>query len=168
QTWRVTRSPGRTRRTPPDARAARAAAPPRGRARGRGPAAGPPPGPLRAGRRDRAARCPQARGSARGGVGPCRAVLNRTTMLDYRGGMSAPRAVPDPDPGGTLQLRPHGAAVLCGLVGVLCLGLALDAVLRAGWEGVLVLPVVLLALALVWMVLWAPRVVLHGEIGRAA
>lgn len=96
-------------------------------------------------------------------MGPCRAVLNRTTMLDYRGGMSAPRAVPDPDPGGTLHLRPHGAAVLCGLVGVLCLGLALDAVLRAGWEGVLVLPAVLLALALVWMVLWAPRVVLHED-----
>src|SRR5699024_11695334 len=35
--------------------------------------------------------------------------------------------------------------------------------LRAGWEGVLVLPAVLLALALVWMVLWAPRVVLHED-----
>lgn len=65
------------------------------------------------------------------------------------------------DPGGTLQLRPHGATVLCLVVGLVGLGLVLDAVLRAGWEGVLLLPVPLLLLALVWLVLWAPRVVLH-------
>lgn len=67
------------------------------------------------------------------------------------------------DPGGTLHLRPHGATVICIVVGVLGLGLTLDAVIRAGWQGVLVLPAPLLVLALVWMVLWAPRVVLHEE-----
>ncbi|HEX7351063.1 PH domain-containing protein [Brachybacterium sp.] len=67
------------------------------------------------------------------------------------------------DPGGTLHLRPHGATALCIVVGLVGLGLTLDAVLRAGWQGVLVLPVLLLLLALVWMVLWAPRVVLHEE-----
>lgn len=67
------------------------------------------------------------------------------------------------DPGGTLHLRPHGATVLCAVVGLLGLGLAVDAVLRAGWQGVLTLPVLLLIMALVWMVLWAPRVVLHAD-----
>lgn len=67
------------------------------------------------------------------------------------------------DPGGTLHLRPHGATALCVVVGLVGLGLTLDAVLRAGWQGVLVLPVLLLLLALVWMVLWAPGVVLHEE-----
>ncbi|MDN5820741.1 MAG: PH domain-containing protein [Brachybacterium sp.] len=75
--------------------------------------------------------------------------------------MSAPLLTPDP--GGTLHLRPHGATVLCVVVGVLGLGLTLDAVIRAGWQGVLVLPAPLLFLALVWMVLWAPRVVLHED-----
>lgn len=67
------------------------------------------------------------------------------------------------DPGGTLHLRPHSATIICAVVGVLGLGLTLDAVIRAGWQGVLVLPVPLLLLALVWMVLWAPRVVLHED-----
>ncbi|WP_157773509.1 PH domain-containing protein [Brachybacterium vulturis] len=67
------------------------------------------------------------------------------------------------DPGGTLHLRPHGATVLCIVVGVLGLALTLDAVIRAGWEGLLVLPAPLFVLALVWMVLWAPQVVLHEE-----
>lgn len=72
-------------------------------------------------------------------------------------------SVPRPDPEGPLHLRPHGATVLCLVVAVLGLGLTLDAVLRAGWQGVLVLPAPLLLLALVWMVLWAPRVVLHED-----
>ncbi|WP_394215643.1 PH domain-containing protein [Brachybacterium vulturis] len=67
------------------------------------------------------------------------------------------------DPGGTLHLRPRSAAIICAVVGLIGLGLSLEAVLRAGWEGVLVLPVPLFALALVWMVLWAPQVVLHEE-----
>lgn len=67
------------------------------------------------------------------------------------------------DPGGTLHLRPHSATIICAVVGLLGLGLTLDAVIRAGWQGVLVLPAPLLLLALVWMVLWAPRVVLHEE-----
>lgn len=67
------------------------------------------------------------------------------------------------DPGGTIHLRPHGAAVLCIFVGLLVVGLSVDAVLRAGWEGVLVLPPLLLVAALVWMVLWSPKVVLHPE-----
>ena len=75
--------------------------------------------------------------------------------------MSAPLTAPDP--GGTLHLRPHGATILCVVVAVLGLGLTLDAVIRAGWQGVLVLPAPLLFLALVWMVLWAPRVVLHED-----
>lgn len=53
--------------------------------------------------------------------------------------------------------------MLCAVVGLLGLGLALDAVLRAGWQGVLTLPVLLLIMALVWMVLWAPRVVLQED-----
>jgi hypothetical protein len=67
------------------------------------------------------------------------------------------------DPGGTLHLRPHGATVLCLVVGLVGLGLLLDAVVRAGWQGVLLLPVPLLLLSLVWLVLWAPRVVLHED-----
>lgn len=67
------------------------------------------------------------------------------------------------DPGGTLHLRPHSAVVICAVVGLIGFGLTLDAVLRAGWEGLLVLPVPLFVLALVWMVLWAPRVVLHED-----
>lgn len=65
------------------------------------------------------------------------------------------------DPGAPLRLRPHSATVICAVVGLIGLGLAVEAVLRAGWEGVLVLPPLLFALALVWMVLWAPQVVLH-------
>ena len=77
--------------------------------------------------------------------------------------MPSTSPAPVHDPGGTLHLRPHGATVLCAVVGLLGLGLALDAVLRAGWQGVLTLPVLLLIMALVWMVLWAPRVVLHED-----
>ena len=77
--------------------------------------------------------------------------------------MPSTSPAPIHDPGGTLHLRPHGATVLCAVVGLLGLGLALDAVLRAGWRGVMTLPVLLLLMALVWMVLWAPRVVLHED-----
>lgn len=77
--------------------------------------------------------------------------------------MPSTSPAPVHDPGGTLHLRPHGAIVLCAVVGLLGLGLTLDAVLRAGWEGMMMLPVLLLILALVWMVLWAPRVVLHED-----
>lgn len=83
--------------------------------------------------------------------------------LHYRGCMPATSPAPVHDPGGILHLRPHGATVLCAVVGLLGLGLAVDAVVRAGWQGALTLPVLLLILALVWMVLWAPRVVLHED-----
>ena len=67
------------------------------------------------------------------------------------------------DPGGTIHLRPHSATAISAVVAVFVVGLGLDAVIRAGWEGVLVLPALLLVAALVWMVLWAPKVVLHEE-----
>lgn len=67
------------------------------------------------------------------------------------------------DTGGTLHLRPRMASVLSIIVALMALGLSVEAVLRAGWQGVLVLPVPLFLLALVWMVLWAPRVVLHED-----
>jgi hypothetical protein len=41
--------------------------------------------------------------------------------------------------------------------------LGLEALLSAGWRGLTVMPVLLLVLALVWMLLWMPRVVLHEE-----
>jgi hypothetical protein len=67
------------------------------------------------------------------------------------------------DPGGTLHLRPHGATTLCIVVWLIGAGLLVEAVIRAGWQGVLLIPVPLLLLALVWLVLWAPRVVLHED-----
>lgn len=77
--------------------------------------------------------------------------------------MPSEPAPSSPDRDGPLHLRPHGATVLCLVVWAMGAGLAVEAVLSAGWRGLTVLPVLLLVLALVWMLLWHPRVVLHDE-----
>lgn len=77
--------------------------------------------------------------------------------------MPSSRTEHDHDPGGSLTLRPRSAVVICVIGGVIALVLAVEAVLGAGWRGVAALPVLLLIVALGWMVLWAPRVVLHED-----
>lgn len=77
--------------------------------------------------------------------------------------MSPASSTPQHDPGGTIHLRPHSATALSVVVGLVAAALTLDAVIRAGWEGVAALPLLLLVVVLVWMLLWAPRVVLHEE-----
>lgn len=62
-----------------------------------------------------------------------------------------------------MHLRPRSAALLSIGVWVLCALLFAEAALRgeaAGWR---TLPAVLLICALVWALLWAPRVVLHAD-----
>ncbi|AXK44428.1 PH domain-containing protein [Brachybacterium saurashtrense] len=68
-----------------------------------------------------------------------------------------------PEHDDAIALRPRSATVISLLVWVLGAGLAIDAVLRAGWQGVAVLPVPVLIMALVWAVLWLPRVVVHRD-----
>lgn len=77
--------------------------------------------------------------------------------------MSPAPTTPQHDPGGTIHLRPHGATALSIVVGLVAVALTLDAVIRAGWQGVAALPLLLLVVVAVWMLLWAPRVVLHDE-----
>ncbi|GAB4096918.1 hypothetical protein GCM10028787_23930 [Brachybacterium horti] len=81
-----------------------------------------------------------------------------TRRFHYRGRMPAA-----PDPAAPLTLRPRSAEVITIVVAVAAALLALDAVLRAGLTGALLLPGLLLLLAVVWALLWAPRVVLHRE-----
>lgn len=68
-----------------------------------------------------------------------------------------------PAPTDPLTLRPRSAEVITIVVAVAAALLTLDAVLRAGLTGALLLPGLLLLLAVVWALLWAPRVVLHRE-----
>lgn len=60
-------------------------------------------------------------------------------------------------------LRPHGATVLSILVWAILGAMAIEAVLAAGLEGLRVLPGLALLAALIWAVLWAPRLVLLAE-----
>lgn len=76
--------------------------------------------------------------------------------------MSRPPA-PPLDDGGTLTLRPRSAPLICIAAWALCGALLVDAVLRAGWPGLRVLPFLALIAAVVWALLWAPRVVLHRD-----
>lgn len=70
---------------------------------------------------------------------------------------------PETDAGNTLVLRPRGATVLSILVWCILGAMALEAVLAAGARGLVVLPGLALISALIWAVLWAPRVVLHAQ-----
>lgn len=73
-----------------------------------------------------------------------------------------PHPVPA-DPGGPLTLRPHGASVITVLVAVLAVLLSADVLLRSGLEGLWALPLPALVVAVVWALLWAPRVVLQQD-----
>lgn len=73
-----------------------------------------------------------------------------------------PRRPPAPT-SSTVHLRPHGATILSIAVWALCAGLQADAFLRIGLAGARTLPFLLLAAVLVWVVLWAPRLVLRQE-----
>lgn len=77
--------------------------------------------------------------------------------------MTSPRRPHVADPGGTIHLRPHGATILCIIVWALVGLIVGDSVLRAGAASLPALPFALLICALVWAVLWAPRVVLRDE-----
>lgn len=72
----------------------------------------------------------------------------------------SPHAV---DPGGVLHLRPRSSTVLCLIVWAPILILCLDAVIRAGWEGVRALPIALIVGVAVWALLWSPRLVLRED-----
>lgn len=67
------------------------------------------------------------------------------------------------DPGGVLHLRPRSSTVLCLIVWAPILILSLDAVIRAGWEGVRALPIALIVGVAVWVLLWSPRLVLRED-----
>lgn len=58
-------------------------------------------------------------------------------------------------------MRPRSAELICAAVWLLCAALLVDAVVRAGLPGLRVVPVLALAAAGAWALLWAPRVVLH-------
>lgn len=62
-----------------------------------------------------------------------------------------------------LHLRPHGATVLAIVVWVVLGLLAVEALLSAGVRGLGVVPGLALIAGLIWLLLWAPRVVLHEE-----
>lgn len=70
---------------------------------------------------------------------------------------------PDDSASAVVVLRPRGGLVLCALVWAVSAAFLLDAVVRAGLPGLRVLPVLALASALAWALLWAPRVVLRAE-----
>lgn len=96
-----------------------------------------------------------------GAPGPSGATSPDPSGASRHSGTSGTAAASDATP--AIMLRPRGATVLCIVVGLMALGLTLDAVLRAGWEGVFALPVLLLIAALVWMVLWRPRVLVRPD-----
>ncbi|ATG55534.1 hypothetical protein CFK41_12690 [Brachybacterium ginsengisoli] len=58
-------------------------------------------------------------------------------------------------------LRPHGATVLSIVVWAVAVAMALEALFSAGVGGLLVYPGLALIAALVWALLWAPRLVLR-------
>lgn len=62
-----------------------------------------------------------------------------------------------------MRLRPRSATILSLLVWGVCLLLSVQAVLGAGLEGVIALPLPLLISAAVWAVLWSPQVILRED-----
>lgn len=70
---------------------------------------------------------------------------------------------PATDPGGRITLRPRSAPLLSAAVWALCAVLAVDALARAGTAGARDLPFLALVAALVWAVLWRPRVILQED-----
>lgn len=77
------------------------------------------------------------------------------------------------DPDAPVHLRPYGASVLCIVVWAILAAMALEALFSAGTRGLVVFPGLALVAAVLWALLWAPRVVLlpHGvdvrNIGRS-
>ncbi|MDO5663243.1 MAG: PH domain-containing protein [Brachybacterium sp.] len=67
------------------------------------------------------------------------------------------------DPGGIVHLRPHGATIITVLTWALCAALLIDALWRAGLPGLRVLPALAVVAAVIWAVLWAPRVVVRED-----
>lgn len=68
------------------------------------------------------------------------------------------------DPDAPVHLRPYGASVLCIVVWCILAAMALEALFSAGTRGLVVFPGLALVAAVLWALLWAPRVVLrpHG------
>lgn len=64
---------------------------------------------------------------------------------------------------GSTHVRPALAVVLSLAVWVLCGALLLQAVMVAGVDGLLLAPGPLLVCAMIWAVLWEPRVVVHRD-----
>lgn len=69
----------------------------------------------------------------------------------------------EPTSGTALSLRPRGATVLSIFVWCILGAMAIEALFAAGFAGLGVFPGLALVTALIWAVLWAPRVVLHSE-----
>lgn len=67
------------------------------------------------------------------------------------------------DPAAPVVLRPYGASVICILVWALLAGLAVEALFSAGLVGLFLVPGLALVAALIWAVLWAPRLELLNE-----
>lgn len=64
---------------------------------------------------------------------------------------------------GPIVLRPKSAVILPLIVWITAAALFADAVLRIGWAGLRVLPLLALPCALVWMALWRPRLVVDED-----
>lgn len=68
-----------------------------------------------------------------------------------------------PDTAAPVVLRPHGASAICLLVWILLAGLTVEAVYSAGLVGLFIVPGLALVAAVIWALLWAPRLVLLPE-----
>lgn len=65
-----------------------------------------------------------------------------------------------PDRTAPIHLRPYGASILCIVVWCILGAMAIEALFSAGLRGLTVFPGLALIAAVLWALLWAPRVVL--------